>query len=75
MTAPCLKCGEPGKLIEVTMDDQVICSHFSCQRCFNEAFADLEENRRQFQELLDAGVSNAEANRTMIARIGGEVMS
>lgn len=74
MTAPCIKCGAPGKLIEVIMGDKVIISHFSCQPCFDNAFAELEENRRQFNELIAAGVSREEANKIMCARINEEAV-
>lgn len=68
MPVPCLKCGAAtdqrvdfGGVMEVSV--------FACQRCLDEAMIEFDERRRQFKELLDAGVSRAAANMIMIGRI------
>lgn len=72
ISSPCLKCGAPAGLVEVQFADGSLGHHLACQKCFDEARADLEEKRRQFDELIAAGVSRSDANDIMIARIRGE---
>jgi hypothetical protein len=68
VSAPCLKCGAPtdqriefGGLMEVAV--------FMCEQCKDDDMIEFEERRRQFQELIDAGVSRRVANMIMIGRI------
>jgi len=68
VSAPCLKCGadtdqriEFGGLMEVSV--------FMCGKCRDDGMVDFEERRRQFQKLIDAGVSRPTANMIMIGRI------
>ena len=43
---------------------------FMCESCFAPAMAEFEERRRrQFQELIDAGMPRASANMVMIGCI------
>lgn len=68
MPAPCLKCGTATDQ-RVDFGGLVEASVFACPRCREEAMLDFEERRRQFQELIDAGVSRGAANMIMIGRI------
>lgn len=68
MTAPCLKCGsDTESRVEFTglLDADV----FMCDPCFLAAMAGFEEHRRQFDELIEAGVPRDRANAIMIDRI------
>ena len=74
MSAPCLKCGAATEhRVEFigALDAEV----FMCIGCFEPAIAKFQEHRRQFQELIDAGVPRDRANAIMIERIDGEALS
>lgn len=68
MSAPCLKCGTATDNL-ITFAGLLDAKVFMCEPCFEPAFAEFEENRRQFQELIDAGMPRASANLVMIARM------
>jgi hypothetical protein len=70
MSAPCLRCGDETENV-VTLTGLLEGKHYACGPCFDVAFASLEENRRQFEELIAAGVPRDKANEIMIARIDG----
>lgn len=70
MSSPCLKCGTLTEhVVKFTglLEGEV----FMCLPCFEPANAEFEESRRQFQELIDAGVPRDQANAIMIDRIEG----
>lgn len=74
MSAPCLKCGTATEhRVEFTgaLDAEVV----MCVSCFDPALAEFQERRRQFQELIDAGVPRDRANAIMIERIEGASLS
>jgi hypothetical protein len=63
-----LKCGiQTGHVVE--FDGLLACSVLLCVSCFDAEMIGFRELQRQFQELIDAGVSRKDANLTMIARI------
>lgn len=75
MTAfPCRKCGRD-TTHSVELSGIVSAIQTVCEPCFDEFMVGLEENRRQFAELIGAGVPRDEANRIMIARIDGQAAS
>lgn len=74
MIAPCLKCGTPTEH-HIELTGALAAEVFMCDGCFTPAMAGFEECRRQFQELLDAGVPRDRANAIMIERIEGAQMS
>lgn len=55
-SAPCRRCGDPGRVI-------------ACDPCLDLALAQADEYRAQFEAMIAAGVSNADANRHLIAVI------
>ena len=68
MSAPCLKCGiGTGRRVEFAglLEAEV----FMCNACFMDAMAEMDEHRRQFDELIAAGVPRDRANAIMIDRI------
>ena len=68
MSAPCLKCGaETEHRVEFTglLEAEV----FMCEACFGPANAEMEERRRQFDQLIASGMPRASANAVMIGRI------
>jgi hypothetical protein len=70
MSAPCLKCGAPTESrVEFTglLEGDI----FMCDACSTPAMDELDEHRRQFEELLAAGVPRDRANAIMIDRIEG----
>lgn len=71
----CLTCGKPARPITVERDGIDVASGFLCDPCFDAALAGAAEWRRQFDELIAAGVSNADANRTIIARMNAQEVS
>lgn len=74
MSAPCLKCGTPtDRRIEFT--GLLVGEIFMCGGCFEPAFAEITEHRRQFELLLANGVPRDRANAIMIDRIEGKAMS
>lgn len=67
----CVSCGcDTGHSVELT--GLISAIRPMCEPCFDEVMVDFNEHRRQFEELLAAGVPGHEANRIMIARIDGE---
>ena len=64
----CLTCGKPARPIAVARDGAEVASGFLCDPCLDAALAGAAEWRRQFNDLIASGVSNADANRTIIAR-------
>jgi hypothetical protein len=46
-----------------------------CEPCFETAMVEVNENKRQFEELLTGGMSREQANAVMCARIDGEAAS
>lgn len=71
MSAPCLKCGVPTDL-QLEFEGLLTGTVFMCVECRDDALVSLAEHRRQFQELIDAGVDRRSANMTMIGRIDAE---
>lgn len=67
--SPCSKCGEPTeRVIELEMNGDV--AEFPlCDGCEDGALKRFREAQRQFQFLIDNGVSRARANAIMIRRI------
>lgn len=71
----CLTCGKPARPITVERDGAEVASGFLCDPCLDAALAGAAKWRRQFDELIAAGVSNADANRTIIARMNAQEVS
>lgn len=71
MSAPCLKCGTPCGRTSCVFEGAEVAGGFLCAKHLDEAFAEMEIRRAEFEALLAAGVDRAEANRIMIARIDG----
>lgn len=71
MSAPCFKCGTPCGRTACMFDGVEVAGGFLCAKHLDEAFAEMDVLRGQFEALLAAGVDRAEANRIMIARIDG----
>lgn len=71
----CLTCGKPARPITVERDGVDVASGFLCDPCLDAALAGAAEWRRQFDELIASGVSNADANRTIIARMNAQEVS
>lgn len=70
MSAPCLGCGSTDSfMVTLGLSDGGELQHYSCDPCYQKAHAELTEARRQFDELIAAGVSREEANKMMIARL------
>jgi hypothetical protein len=70
MSAPCMKCGAATESrVEFTglLEGDI----FMCDECFAPAMAELDEHRRQFEDLLASGVPRDRANAIMIDRIEG----
>jgi hypothetical protein len=73
MSAPCLGCGTPtDEIVTLVLPDSEELKHYTCDPCFQKAYAGLLEKRKQFDELIATGVSNTDANKIMIARIDSE---
>ena len=53
------------------LDGVEVAGGFLCPKHLDEAFAEMELRRAEFEALLAAGVDRVEANRIMIARIDG----
>lgn len=68
MSAPCLKCGAE-TTHKIAFSGLLDAEVFMCVPCYDPAFAEFEERRRQFQELIDAGMPRASANLVIIARM------
>jgi len=68
----CGRCGDPGREIELVRDGTVVGAGALCDVCFAAAAAGADELRRQFEELLAAGIPRDMANDIMIARVTGE---
>lgn len=65
----CQKCGEP---TELTLKMRIIGEDVDvplCEDCEDESLKGFRECQRQFQFLIDNGVSNERANAIMIRRI------
>ena len=68
MSAPCLKCGSPTDgCVELT--GLLVADVFMCDACFAAAMAEIEVHRRQFDDLIEAGVPRDRANAIMIDQI------
>lgn len=66
----CRKCGAETRH-EMQMTGLIEAVVTICEPCFDTAMVEVEERRRQFDELLTGGMSREQANRVMIARIEG----
>lgn len=66
--APCLKCGTP-TTHRVEFTGLIEGDVFMCTECYDLAFSEIEEKRRQFEALIAAGVPRDKANQIMIARM------
>ena len=76
MTHHCHRCdARDAAPIVVERDGVEVATGALCDRCFKRALDGAAEWRRQFDELLAAGVGRAAANRTIIARMGGAAPS
>ncbi len=71
----CLTCGKPARSVTVSRDECEVASGFLCDPCLDAALAGAAMWRAQFDELIAAGVSNADANRTIIARMHAGAVS
>ena len=68
---PCLQCGADTDRTSIQLDGSEVAGGYLCRSCFELAWAEFLERRRQFAALLGAGVDRDEANRIMIARGDG----
>lgn len=64
----CWKCAAPGIEIDIVRDGETVDTGSLCDTCFAAALKRYEEAQAEFQALLDAGVSRADANTIMIRR-------
>ena len=68
MSAPCVKCGvDTEHVVELT--GMIIAGRPMCGGCFSESLVDLDKLGRQFQFLINNGVSRKRANELIIKRI------
>lgn len=73
-SGPCSDCGEVTEQ-QVTFhcalkgEPETYADHWLCVECYDRDYARALELRRQFQFLLDNGVSRERANEIMIKRI------
>lgn len=66
----CVKCGSPKvRLIEVTREGLAVAAGCMCSPCLEKAIAVADELRRQFEELLELGISRELANEVMCDRM------
>ena len=71
MNAFCFRCAEPGTVIDIAKDGEVVLTGALCERCFAEALAEMAEHRKEFEALLEAGLSREAANARMIEKLAG----
>lgn len=66
----CRGCGKESTTdLEVVKDEAVVVTASLCDACYQEAIDGFKECQRQFQFLVDNGVSRERANEIMIERI------
>lgn len=67
----CNRCGAPGAgpLDVVSNDGVVVAAGHLCSPCTAKVLEGRREYRRQFDELIAAGVDRRLANRIMIVRV------
>lgn len=75
MSAPCIHCGEPCNEVVVENALGEVACGWMCDPCLAVAEVEFAELRRQFDELVAAGVSPEQANAIMIARMEGAEVS
>lgn len=69
--APCVSCGASASLVTCERDGESVASAWVCAACLAAALDELERYRLEFDEMIAAGVSRAEADRVMVARVTG----
>lgn len=75
MSAPCVQCGQPGHEVVVESAAGEVGRGWMCDPCLAVAEVEFAEIRRQFNELVAAGVPRDRANAIMIARMEGAEVS
>ncbi len=68
MSQPC-RCGSPGTPRDLLFHGDYFTTFYACEKCMAESESELAEWRRQFNSLLDAGMSTTEANAEIIKRM------
>lgn len=61
--------------IHVVAGERTVAHGYICKPCLEFIMEELADLRRQFTELVEAGVSRADANRLMCERIDGGATS
>ena len=64
----CIKCGNE-TLDTISFSGLLDATVFACNSCLELNYLEFKERQRQFQELIDAGVSRSSANMIMISCI------
>lgn len=71
MSAPCRACGTPCERTSLVHRGVEIGGGYLCEPCLDRAHDEMAVKRIEFEALLAAGVSRADANAIMIARMDG----
>ena len=61
--AACIRCGAPGKTIEVMQGEDCVVQGILCDMCHTQARRRFERLRRIFNILIDRGMDRRMANR------------
>jgi hypothetical protein len=69
MSGVCIECSQPAAELEIYHRGLLCFSRWLCSEHMADALAGARYWRQEFGALLDQGVSKAEANRIVIARM------